>query len=286
MYAYMLITALLWLQNVGIGTNNPTHRLHVAGGDVRVEGISGTGNALVRLSPLGVTQRVDFSGNAGDFLRGDGSWGPDIGDWNLVGNSGTNPSLQFLGTVDAQSLHLRTNNTERMRLLPDGRILVATTTSLHDRAILQVQGGSANRAIYGFKSSSSGTAVILGIATSGGVSRAGAIGYGAQTSMSGTTTLGVGLVGMVGVSDFLHWDMGSGIVGTSISHGVVAYAENTSGDRAAGRFEAPVSTTQMARALVAAFICGTQYKNWGEVTGGGVFTPPVTSKVLESPDGM
>lgn len=44
--------------------------------------------------------------------------------WNLAGNSGTNPSNNFLGTTDNQPLVLKTNNTEVMRMLPDGKIKV------------------------------------------------------------------------------------------------------------------------------------------------------------------
>lgn len=41
-------------------------------------------------------------------------------DWNLLGNAGTNPSTNFLGTTDAQDLVFRTNNTEKMRILNIG----------------------------------------------------------------------------------------------------------------------------------------------------------------------
>ncbi len=274
------IFCVSWAQYVGIGTASPSQALHVAGGDVRIQGLSGTGVALVGLTTQGVTYRLDFSGNASDFLRGDATWGPDIGDWKLVGNAGTDPTLHFLGTTDAQQLRLRTNNTERARFQVDGRILIGTTTPLHNKAVLQVQGGTTNRAVYGYKASSSGVSVVLGIATRGGGPYAGAVGYGAEV---GTTPRGVGLVGMVGVTDFLHWDLGPGIVGTGQNYGLVAYAENTTGDRAAGRFEAPAGAGQTIRSLVSAFIGGTQYKIWGTVTGGGG-TPPA-STVVEAPSG-
>jgi hypothetical protein len=119
-----------------------------------------------------------------------------------------------------------------MRFFVDGRILIGTTTPLSTRAVLQVQGGDENRAIYGYKASSSGTSVVLGIATTGGANRAGVVGRA-------TSSTGVGLVGMVGVSDFVHYSLGPGIAGTGQDYGIAAYAENTSGDRAAGRFEAP-----------------------------------------------
>ncbi|KXH82945.1 hypothetical protein [Chryseobacterium kwangjuense] len=46
--------------------------------------------------------------------------------WNLTGNSGTNPSNNFLGTTDNQTLMFKTNNTEAMRILPDGKVKVGT----------------------------------------------------------------------------------------------------------------------------------------------------------------
>lgn len=46
--------------------------------------------------------------------------------WNTTGNSGTNPSTNFLGTTDNQPLVLKTNNTEVIRLLPGGIVKVGT----------------------------------------------------------------------------------------------------------------------------------------------------------------
>lgn len=276
-YSYIWgLGCLLWAQNVGIGTSTPTHTLHVSGGQVRVEGLSGTGNALVGLDENGVTYRIDFTGSASDFLRGDGTWGPDPGDWKLLGNSGTDPSVNYLGTADATQFHIRTNGTERMRFFVDGRILIGTTTPLSTRAVLQVQGGDANRAIYGYKASSSGTSVVLGIATTGGANRAGVVGRA-------TSSTGVGLVGMVGVVDFVHYNLGPGIAGTGQDYGIAAYAQNTTGDRAAGRFEAPGNTSTI-RSLVSAFVSGTQYKIYG-LSVGGSDPAPSTSTVIADAQG-
>ncbi len=276
-YSYLWSLGLILLaQNVGIGTSTPTHTLHVSGGDVRVEGLSGTGDALVGLDAQGVTYRINFTGSGADLLRGDGTWGPDPGDWKLLGNASTNPSVNYLGTADATQFHIRTNNTERMRFFVDGRILVGTTTPLISRAVLQVQGGNTNRAIYGYKASSNGASVVLGTATQGGPNRAGVVGRA-------TSSDGVGLVGMVGVTDFVHYTLGPGIAGTGQNYGIVAYAENTSGDRAAGRFEALAAAGQTIRSLVAAFISGTQYKIYGVVTGGG--GAPTTSTIVPDASG-
>lgn len=46
------------------------------------------------------------------------TWGPPTAgtEWQLLGNAGTNPALNFLGTTDAQPLRLATNGTERIRI--------------------------------------------------------------------------------------------------------------------------------------------------------------------------
>lgn len=48
--------------------------------------------------------------------------------WNLSGNSGTNPSSNFVGTTDAQDLVLRTNNVEAVRVTSAGNMLVGALT--------------------------------------------------------------------------------------------------------------------------------------------------------------
>jgi hypothetical protein len=57
----------------------------------------------------------------GDSLLITNGQGVDLsqygGDWKLLGNAGTDPSVNFLGTTDAQDLVFRTNNTERVRTL-------------------------------------------------------------------------------------------------------------------------------------------------------------------------
>ncbi|MEZ4874587.1 MAG: hypothetical protein R2793_03830 [Flavobacteriaceae bacterium] len=45
-----------------------------------------------------------------------------VDDWKLTGNSGTNPSTNFLGTTDNRDLVFRTNNTEEMRIESGGNV--------------------------------------------------------------------------------------------------------------------------------------------------------------------
>lgn len=48
--------------------------------------------------------------------------------WLQIGNGGTNPTTNFLGTTDNQDLSLRTNNSERLRISAAGNIGVGTST--------------------------------------------------------------------------------------------------------------------------------------------------------------
>jgi hypothetical protein len=47
--------------------------------------------------------------------------------WQLVGNAGTNPTSNFLGTTDAQDFVIRTNNSERIRVTSAGNVGINTT---------------------------------------------------------------------------------------------------------------------------------------------------------------
>ena len=61
------------------------------------------------------------------FYYWDGSqWvsiGIDNDDWNILGNTGTNQSVNFIGTTDSQGLTVRTNNTERFRFNTNNQLL-------------------------------------------------------------------------------------------------------------------------------------------------------------------
>lgn len=58
--------------------------------------------------------------------------------WGTEGNSGTNSTSNFLGTTDNQALNLRTNNTDKVTILPNGSVGIGTTTPT---AKLNLKGG-------------------------------------------------------------------------------------------------------------------------------------------------
>lgn len=86
-------------------------------------------------------------GNFGDVLTTDGSgnltWAPAGSGggsaWNLVGNTGTNPKNNFIGTTDDTSFVMRTNNIERARILSNGNVGINTDSAT---ATLEVRGST------------------------------------------------------------------------------------------------------------------------------------------------
>ncbi|MDW8236180.1 MAG: hypothetical protein RMK98_06140 [Bacteroidia bacterium] len=131
---------LMWAQNVGIGTSNPSERLHVEG-NFRLQGAfmpnnqagsvgsllysNGPTNPPVWLSPpTNASQVLGSTASGSNFLP---TWTDGNGlFWRLIGNSGTNIASNFIGTTDNVGLAFRTNNTERMRITTDGNIGINT----------------------------------------------------------------------------------------------------------------------------------------------------------------
>ncbi|MFA6060671.1 MAG: tail fiber domain-containing protein, partial [Taibaiella sp.] len=114
--------------NVGIGTNTPAQKLHVQG-TVRIATAVGT--------PTTVTGR-NAAGDVGNVTLGSGlaltggvlNTTADNADWNLIGNTGTNPATNFIGTGDAQPLVIRTSNVEQLRVTAAGYVGVGTTAPI------------------------------------------------------------------------------------------------------------------------------------------------------------
>lgn len=61
--------------------------------------------------------------------------------WQLIGNSSTNPSVNFIGTTDATDLIVRTNDTLRMKVLSSGNVEVGINPYSNQARLTIVQPG-------------------------------------------------------------------------------------------------------------------------------------------------
>ena len=62
-------------------------------------------------------------------------------DWTLTGNTGTNPTNNYLGTSDAQDLSIRTSGTEKIRVTSGGNVGINTS---NPQGIFHVDGAKDN----------------------------------------------------------------------------------------------------------------------------------------------
>lgn len=72
--------------------------------------------------------------------------GGDVTSWKLEGNSGTNPNNDFLGTSDNVDLSIRTNDTERIRVLSTGNVGIGTPTA---NAKVDIKGSGSSTGTFG-----------------------------------------------------------------------------------------------------------------------------------------
>lgn len=85
--------------------------------------------------------------------------------WSLLGNTGTNDAVNFLGTTDAQDLVLKTNNTTRLTINDAGQFIYQPNEMLHQGTIGAV-AGNYNQNFYGQTFSSTIGGNYLGVAVS------------------------------------------------------------------------------------------------------------------------
>ncbi len=121
------------LGNVGIGNSTPANRVHITSTTANTSGLRFTN--LTSASPtvttaIGKALSVDVNGDVVLI--------PSSGNaWLLNGNAGTTAGTNFLGTTDAQDLVIKTNNTEKVRVLTTGQVGIGTPAP-NASAIVQI----------------------------------------------------------------------------------------------------------------------------------------------------
>ncbi|MEZ4778900.1 MAG: hypothetical protein R2786_05895 [Flavobacteriaceae bacterium] len=142
-----------------------------------------------------VTLQYNSSLSRWTVVSTNASGGSSSNDWTITGNAGTAASTNFLGTTDAIDLVIRTNNTEKMRVLSNGQVSINDPTPITGDRFTTV--GSANEySINGYSSGANGVGV-----------------YGENT------TTGIGVYGNVGA--------GLAVLGTSVGSGWGVTGDNT-----------------------------------------------------------
>lgn len=165
----LLVANTLTAQNVGIGTNAPHNsaKLHIEDANrgllvPRVSLVDVTnGTTPVNTPATGLlvyNNNAAVIGGAGvGFYYWDGAqWVRFVtgtsSDWTLVGNAGTNPGTNFIGTTDAQDFVIRTNNVERVRVESAGNVGIGTNNpnhTLHVMGDVRFEGDFINQEIVG-----------------------------------------------------------------------------------------------------------------------------------------
>jgi hypothetical protein len=128
----VILTNAVSGQNVGIGTNTPLSKLHVAG-TIRSD-------TLIYIGPGVRTLFATPNGRIYDSLAV-----PSALSWEINGNNNIT-AAQFLGTTNANDLIFKTNNVERGRILATGNMGLGTPTPVEK---LHVNGNIlANDGVY------------------------------------------------------------------------------------------------------------------------------------------
>lgn len=143
---------------VGIGTLTPQAPLHVVG-PLRLEGLLDCVGCVsfAALSPDALPPPVDIPTRISDLVADGCPFGQAMGGWtsaglicvdlpslnetwSVLGNLNVDPNRQFLGTLDARPLVLKTNGIEALRITPGGRVGVGTSDPI---ALFHVNGTMA-----------------------------------------------------------------------------------------------------------------------------------------------
>ena len=201
--------------NVGIGTTSPGEKLDVNGKTktISLQVTAGAANGFMLQS--------DASGNA--------SWvDPATANtvWSTLGNSGTNPAINFIGTTDAQPLLIKVNN------LQAGYISLNTpfATAFGYKALMNNTATGIGNAAFGYLALSSNTTGYNNLAAGDSTLSNNTTGYhnvaaGCASLYANTTGLGNTAIGYATLQNNVS------TLGINTAVGDYAITSNTSGNR-------------------------------------------------------
>lgn len=169
------------------------------GGGV-VEGTLVYNTSTSGVAPLNVSPGFYFW-NGSFWVALDGTGGRD---WSLLGNSGTNPVINFLGTTDNTNLIFRTNNLQRAVVRSDGNVainspgdawtkLYVNTTGAFNDALRGRNDDTVGNALWATNINDGGTSVLGGSGAGGSIypsTGAGVAGSGPYVGVYGTNGYG------------------------------------------------------------------------------------------------
>jgi hypothetical protein len=84
--------------------------------------------------------------------------------WRILGNSGTNPSINFIGTIDSQTIVFRTNNLERARIdAVNGNMAIGSVTTTSAKLLAEVPSSQTTASAIYSRMLGAGTGFTYGI---------------------------------------------------------------------------------------------------------------------------
>lgn len=148
--------------------------------------------------------------------------------WNLTGNAGTDPNVQFIGTTDAKALKIRTNNTVRMLFKSNGDVGLGTqtpTSKFHVNGVITATGGTStdwntaftwgNHALAGYLTSESDPKV--GANTTSFIPRWNGSALVKSGLYSNGSFLGLNAISPIGAAQFVITDSTGGYGGMYVN---------------------------------------------------------------------
>ncbi len=164
LFSLLLIPAIVQAQSVAINDNGAVSNTHAIL-DVDVT----ANNKGILIPRLSSAQRIAIPGlgmpdeglqvydeTTNSFWYWDGTQWVEMSygnnEWKLLGNAGTNPAINFIGTTDNNALVVRTNNVEAMRVSATGNVGIGTNApnyKLHLVGNARFEGDFVNQEITG-----------------------------------------------------------------------------------------------------------------------------------------